>query len=166
MKNALPISVTIVCSTLLVAGVLFWPTLYRYDTLERGKISYLVRIQRITGFTERFDGEKWIPAEGQEPRVKDKNLPYSEASKVTGNAAFRYGGGLFSGKLYNGSSWTVTSVKLGIKSLDDEGSTLWDREYLTDVIISPLSASSFSVTVAGQSGASSEWNIKEVFGHR
>jgi hypothetical protein len=36
-----------ICTTLIICGILFWPTLYRYDKTE----SKLVRINRITGDT-------------------------------------------------------------------------------------------------------------------
>jgi hypothetical protein len=36
--------------------VVFWPTLYRYDTLNTGGGSVLLRTHRLTGVTERFQG--------------------------------------------------------------------------------------------------------------
>lgn len=46
---------------LLVAGTIFWPTLYRYDQMVLGGNQIPIRINRLTGFTEFFAINKWIP---------------------------------------------------------------------------------------------------------
>jgi len=92
----------IICGTLILVGILFWPTLYRYDNTTLHGNTLPVRSHRLTGFTEYLLMGKWYPQEGQKIRKNTKLLPSQEQNKVTGNASLAYGS--FAGKIYNGSN--------------------------------------------------------------
>mgnify|MGYP001106720057 CR=1 FL=1 len=154
-----------VCVTLLIAGVLFWPTLYRYDKIGN---SIPFRINRLTGYTEYFADGKWNPEEGHE-KLTIQTLPIDEKVKVTGNASFAYGykPESFSGKIYNGSDWTITKFILRIVAKEKDDSIRWDRKFSESKTIKPLSTSSFSISVTGTEDVSScDWYIVEVLGYK
>jgi len=53
----------IICTTLIICGILFWPTLYRYDKTTNQTI---VRINRVTGYTEMlYLSHGWEPVRNQ-----------------------------------------------------------------------------------------------------
>jgi len=155
-----------VCITLLIAGVLFWPTLYHYDKVAiRGNLSP-IRINRLTGYTEYFEDGKWNPEEEHE-KVTIQTLPADEQAKVTGNASFDYGLGSFSGKIYNGSEWTITKFILRVVAKEKDDSIRWNRKFSKTMTIAPLSTSSFSISVTGDKGVSScDWYIEEILGYK
>ena len=78
-----------ICTTLIICGIFFWPTLYRYDSMKDGKKTRLVRIHRVTGSTEILLGESgWKPVPKLE-LFRPKNyslqpllLPASEKAKT------------------------------------------------------------------------------------
>jgi hypothetical protein len=91
-------------------------------------------------------------------------VPTWEAAKITGNARLS-GYGHFSGKLYNGSSWTVTKVIFRVTATEEGGATLWTRDLVENLEIAPLTTSEFSVSVTGDEGVKDvSWTIKEAFG--
>jgi hypothetical protein len=62
-----------ICVTLIILGILFWPTFYRYDKIEdkiEGKMP--VRINRITGYTEILYTNGWKPVETVQTMPQDK----------------------------------------------------------------------------------------------
>ncbi len=161
-----------VCITLLIAGVLFWPTLHRYDKVAiRGNLSP-IRINRLTGYTEYFEDGKWNPEEEHEKItiqtfVNHASLPADEQAKVTGNASFDYPHGSFSGKIYNGSEWTITKFILRVVAKEKDDSIRWSRKFSKTMTIEPLSTSSFSISVTGDNGVSScDWYIEEILGYK
>jgi len=152
-----------VCVTLLIAGVLFWPTLYRYDKIGN---SIPFRINRLTGYTEYFVDGKWNPEEGHEKFIS-QTLPIDARVEVTGNASFDYPHGSFSGKIYNGSEWTITKFTLRIVAKEKDNSIRWDRKFSESKTIKPLSISKFSISVTGDENISScDWYIVEVLGYK
>jgi len=152
-----------VCVTLLIAGVLFWPTLYRYDKIGN---AIPIRINRITGHTEYFVDGKWNPEEGHS-KFTIQTFPVDERYKVTGNASLDYPYGAFSGKIYNGSEWTITEFTLRIVAKEKDKTIRWDRKFCESKNIEPLTTCDFSIAVTGDEGVDScDWYIVEVLGHK
>lgn len=97
-------------------------------------------------------------------------LPYGELAKVTGRASYAEFGRTFSGLLYNGSTWRLTSLTFGIELKDAKKKTLWNRQHRTSVNILPLTAGDFSFAIlegfqlieAGESRWS--WTLEEAKG--
>lgn len=159
-------SIAIICAAVILIGILFWPTLYRYDRMTLQGNTLPVRTHRLTGYTEYFLMGKWIPQEGQQSSKKSKMLPFDEQIKVTGNAGLS-GYGSFSGKVYNGSSWTITDMIIRVIAKEKNGSVRWDRKFKEARVISPLSTASIYITVTGDENvASFEWNIEEIRGYK
>lgn len=141
---------SMLCVTLIVWGIFFWPTLYRYDKTE-GK---LVRINKITGYTEILYDSGWVPSVEKKIRVMpqdEKNkvevigrLDLFEAKEkpVTGGR-FLYSG--YKGTIYNGTSWTIRKVRLSIAAKNKTGKDEWQKIYETSVDIPPFSWSSCSI---------------------
>lgn len=158
-------NITIICATLILIGILFWPTQYRYDKITLQGNTLPVRTHRLTGYTEYFLMGKWIPQEGQQSSKKSKILPLEEHIKVTGNAGLNYGS--FSGKIYNGSNWTITDMIIRVIAKEKSGSVRWDRKFKESKVIPPLSTESIYVSVTGDEGVTSfEWNIEEIRGYK
>lgn len=159
-------SIAIICATLILSGLLFWPTLYRYDKMTLQGDTLPVRIHRLTGYTEYFLMGKWIPQEGQEKSKQSKILPLEEQTKVTGNAGLS-GYGSFSGKIYNGGNWTITDMIIRVIAKEKNGNVRWDRKFRETQVISPLSTASIDIDVTGDENvASFEWNIEEIRGYK
>jgi hypothetical protein len=147
-----------------VAGILFWPTLYRYDKMTVGGGTFPVRTNRVTGYTEFFRGGEWVPERGSERARKGRPLPPQELLKLTGNANLGYGG--FVGKIYNGSPWVVTRVVFRVVAKEKEGSVRWSRALSDNIAVQPLSTASFFISVTGDSEIGSfEWSIEDAEGN-
>jgi hypothetical protein len=129
----------------VVLGVLVWPTPYRYERLrgESGE-TVLVRINRLTGQAEEYKDGRWVAAE---PQRRPQPLPADELLKLSGNAGLT-GQGSFSGKLYNGSSWTITKMTVRIVARGKRRE-LWDRQFATSVYAPPLSTAPIFFSVTG-----------------
>ncbi len=164
----------IICCTLLITGILFWPTLYRYDhTTVNGNI-LPVRINRLTGYTEWFVVGRWKPVSDSN-RKQGKNIPSEEVTKIIVNANLDYS--LFGGAIYNGTDWFITSItfEIIVKSSIFEGLELQDggklhvvgtgREYYVNVLVEPRTVSSFSTKIMFQSGETYDWKIKNATGY-
>ena len=144
-KNAI-IIFALICVTLIICGVLFWPTLYRYDKTQ----SKLVRINRVTGYTEVLSGSSWEPVAKKEPfNVNDyihqlKVIPKEEIAKIEPKGNFD-GKGRYNFKVYNGSDWTIKRIKLSIGLNDGNGKKLWQRIYEITADIQPFSIGYYSI---------------------
>ena len=150
-----------VCITLLIAGILFWPTLYRYDKIGN---AIPIRINRITGYTEYFADGKWNP-EARQGKTTIQTLPEFEQVNVTGKASLEYG--TFSGDIYNGSEWTITELVFRVVAKEKDDSIRWDRKFKRSIIINPLSAKSFYIGQTGDEGVPSfYWDIEEALGYK
>jgi len=57
MKYAKPIIILLI----LLFAVFVWPTLYRYESMSYSGNTLLVKIHRITGYTEVLMLNQWIP---------------------------------------------------------------------------------------------------------
>jgi hypothetical protein len=155
----------IVCGTLLLAGLLFWPTLYRYEKMDFQGLSTLVRINRLTGYTEHYMLGQWVPEKAQKKGWQSQLLPSSERSLLIAKASL--GRRMFNGEIYNGSNWTITSLTFRVVAKEKSGSVRWDRKFRETVRINPLAASSFAVTVSeAEDVGSFDWSIDEVLGYK
>ncbi len=128
----------LICATLIICGVLFWPTLYKYDKIL-GKLP--VRINRLTGYTEILTPSGW------ERKVSDnetKAIPKEEIDKIETRGDFD-GKGHYKFVVYNGSDWTIKIIKLSIGLKDGKDKIIWQRKYETMVNIRPFSNSSDSI---------------------
>lgn len=151
-----------ICATLLISGVVFWLTLYHYDKMTIDGNSIPIRINRLTRYTEYFVGGKWNPEKGH---GRKKKLPANVQAEITGNASLSYGS--FSGKIYNGSDWTVTELIFRVVAKEKDGSIRWDRKFKKSITIEPLSTSSFGISVTGNEDISSfDWYIEEALGYK
>lgn len=187
----------IICCTLLIAGVLFWPTLYRYDqTTVNGNV-FPIRINRLTGNSEWFIAGKWKPVSNSIRKTKGKKIPTEDISKIIVRADFHYSS--FGGTIYNGTDWIITSItfkyapkkidlsefardstnqaaskpqrtqqqqEIDLSEIAEQFRLEEERSYFVDVIITPLTVSSFSINVIEQKSILSEWEIVEATGYK
>jgi len=154
----------IICATLLLAGVLFWPTLYRYERIDSPGLSTPVKINRLTGNAEYLLLGEWRPVTVKEKQRESRPLPAVDRSLVNGKATLD--SRMFNGEIYNGSDWTITSITFRVTAKEKSGSVRWDRKFKETIRLKPLTASYFSMTVSEVEGIGSfDWNIDEVFGY-
>jgi hypothetical protein len=69
-----------------MAGVLFWPTVYRYERIDFQGLQTLVRINRLTGYTEHYMLGHWVPEKPQKKQRKSEPLPSAEKSLLIAKA--------------------------------------------------------------------------------
>ncbi|CAG1065734.1 hypothetical protein BAC1_01322 [uncultured bacterium] len=155
-------NILIICVTLILFGIFFWPTLYHYDKMTVGGNMFPVRTNRLTGNSDIFLMNEWT----SQKTKKGKMLPASELNKITGNAGLN-GYGSFSGKIYNGSDWTITKMIIQVVAKEKEGTVRWNRKYTETTSIAPLTTGYISFDVTGDENvSSSEWSIDEVYGYK
>jgi len=155
----------IVCAALIIAGVLFWPTIYRYEKIDIQGLSTILRINRVTGYTEYYVLGNWVPERVKKKQRKSEPLPSAERSLLIAKASL--GSSMFNGEIYNGSDWTVTSVTFRVLAKEKSGVIRWDRKFKDTIRINPLDTSFFAVTVSDAEGIGSfDWSIDEVFGYK
>jgi len=155
----------IVCATLLLAGGLFWPTLYRYEKTDFQGLSTLIRINRLTGHTAHYMLGRWVPEDVVEKQRESQPLPSEERSLLIAKASLV--GKLFNGEIYNGSNWTITSVTFRVIAKETSGRVRWDRRFRETVHINSLAASNFAVNVSEAEGIGSfDWSIDEIVGYK
>lgn len=90
-------------------------------------------------------------------------LPYEEAVKVTGNAGLQFDS-LFMGSLYNGSNYDLRHVTVEITAKEKNGKVRWQRRFVDDIFIKPLTTGKMQIEVVGAAGADIEWGIVEIKG--
>jgi hypothetical protein len=123
-------------------------------------------IDRKTGETWMLRGGNKTPHNWPQSRAKSvEEIPPFDSAKITGNAGL--GSGLFSGKIYNGSSWTVTKIIVTVTAKEENGSTRWTRDFAHDIQIPPLTTASLYITVTGEQGIKeAPWTIKSAWGYK
>lgn len=95
----------------------------------------------------------------------ERALPYEAAIKVTGNGRLNGASKTFTGQLYNGSDWVLTRMIFTITAEEPDGSTRWSRVYEHEMVMAPLSAKDYSITVLSN-GNDREFAFSiEYFGH-
>jgi hypothetical protein len=130
---------------LIICGVLFWPTLYRYDKTQ----SKLVRINRITGYTEVLTESSWEPVAKKEPfnlndYVPLQAIPKEEIAKIEIMGDFD-GERHYNFRLYNGAKWSIKSLKLILGLKDGNNKKFWQRIYEITADVQPFSIVSSSI---------------------
>ena len=156
----------IVCVTLLLAGILFWPTLYRYDKIDLQGLPTLVRINRLTGYTKHLMLGQWVrvPEKEKKKQRQLQALTPAERAFVIGEASL--GARVFNGEVYNGGTKTITSITFRVIAKEKSGDIRWDRKFKDTTQLNPLSAAYFAVTVTETEGIGSfDWSIDEVLGY-
>ncbi len=147
-----------------VVAFYVWSSHNRYYIMTSAKgIAY--EVDRKTGKSWALIGNRKILQESPDTRHNpERPLPYAERAKITGNAGLSYGS--FAGKLYNGSSWTITGIVVTVTAKEEDGAVRWSRDFSDGVNIAPLETGHFSVTVTGEHGVKdAPWTIKEVYGY-
>lgn len=165
MKESLNFKVVAVIGFfLLVFGILFWPTLYKYDTVKEFDSVYPIRINRITGYSEFCKDGAWIEVVKKEEKpISIEVLPSDVISEVTGTGEIS--GNYFNCELYNGSKWNLTSITIQITSKSNGGDIIWRRKFQNEVAIQSLSVSKVSIPIIGGADLDSwEWDIVSLSG--
>jgi len=127
-----------ICTTLIVCGILFWPTFYRYDKIG-GKLP--VRVNRITGYTEIL-----YPNRGWEPVRNAQTIPRNERNNVKVLGYFDSDKRLYNGEIYNGTNYTLKKIRLSIGAKYG-GKMEWQKIYETPIDIAPFSKGSCSINL-------------------
>lgn len=175
-----------VCFTMIICGIIFWPTLYRYDKIKDAYSSDIVKINRLTGYTETFSGNAWSPSVTVSEPPKSQPLPIVEKEKIKGLGSINNTMESFDCVIYNGSSWTITVVTFLIAAIDDtkghfaeldkimseekakDGRPIrWRRIYHGYSTIAPLSKGKITISILDAKGINScEWQVKEILGYK
>ena len=145
-------------------GLYMWSSHNRYSvTISSSGTAYEV---------DKKTGKSWLLVGTDKVAQKDiieQVIPYKEAEKITGSA--RVGGnGYFSGKLYNGSNWTVTKIFFIVSVSEtknmEPNSLKWSRTFSEEMTINPFSTKSFSIPVIDDQGIKGfSWGIEKVVGY-
>jgi hypothetical protein len=61
----------------VVVAILVWPKIYRYDSINSGGKTYVMRVNSVTGHTMYFDGKEWLKS----PLPADSVRKLSESPK-------------------------------------------------------------------------------------
>ena len=161
-------------TTVVVLGILaltalsafyIWSAHNRFYIMS-GSQGIAYEIDRKTGETWMLRGGNKTPHNWPQSRAKSvEEIPPFDSAKITGNAGL--GSGLFSGKIYNGSSWTVTKIIVTVTAKEENGSTRWTRDFAHDIQIQPLTTASLYITVTGEQGIKeAPWAIKSAWGYK
>jgi hypothetical protein len=168
--KSLRINMTVVAVLGLLAltalgGFYIWSSHNRFYIMS-GSQGVAYEIDRRTGETWVLRGGNKTRHKWPEPRAKAvEELPAFESAKITGNAGL--GSGLFSGKIYNGTRWTVAKIIVTVTAKEENGSTRWTRDFAHDIQIQPLTTASLYIEVTGDQGIrEASWAIKSVWGYK
>jgi hypothetical protein len=138
--------VLIISISVLLFGFLFWPTLYRYDTMKLGDNSVPLRVNRFTGSAQYASAGKWISLQDQATEGKESLIPSSEQSKIVNDITWMDVTGspnslhnTLSIEGYNGSSWRITKLRFRVVSKNKNGSSVLNRLFATETNIMPFS---------------------------
>ena len=168
----------IICIALTICGILFWPTLYRYDkTSFRGNRlgQYMVKINRITGYTEILYESGWKPKKVEKKAI---GMPKGEKDKIEINGYFlsdekhpfdKFIGpsAIYNGGIYNGTIWTIKNLLISIGGKDKDGKIKWKKTYAASIDVAPFSTGSFSIKLMDfVYTLNPEVKIEEVFGYK
>jgi hypothetical protein len=150
----------------VLTGFYIWTSHNRYH-LMAGAEGVAYEVDGKTGQSWMLRGANKVPhKEASQSQHKEQELPYGEASKITGNAGLQYET-LFSGTLYNGSSWVVTRVIIEVSAKEANGTVRWTRDFSTTVTIEPLRTGEFAFQVPGAYGLKeAPWSVVKVFGYK
>ena len=163
-----PKSLAILSMLAVVVGIVFWPTLYRYDRFGSGEGSIPMRTNRVTGRSQLFDGIEWRGQPSQTsttpPTDTLRTLDPLERLHVTGRATMDQVG-YFSAEIYNGSRCSVVTLYITVIPLDSRGRTEYARSFRKDVRIAPLTTDNVLIhTGSAGAVARTSWTIDSVVG--
>jgi hypothetical protein len=146
----------------VTVGVVFWPTLYRYDRLDAGNRSVPMRINRITGRVEILRGGDWSdlrPKGRSSPTRPTRRLIDAEQTKITGGAG-KLDYGFFSTPIHNGTVCELTTLYVTMR-LPNENL----RAFKQSVSVRPLSAGEMSFPVGTNTSETFiSWWIDSAYG--
>lgn len=113
-----------------------------------------------------LESEKFVRVRNSPETAEIMELPEAERARITGQGGLD-SASYFNCWLTNGSSWTVTEVRLHIAAGQPEGSTRWERYYNERVQLASRGVSriSFKVTDGGD-GAETRWKVSGARGFR
>jgi hypothetical protein len=178
------------CTTLIICGIIFWPTLYRYDKTTNHKI---VRINRITGYTEiLYESYGWMAVEkkGKDNLmlltdnektkiIRENHDPFAELGLIGLKIPLPEGSFVdvtykndfsFRSYIYNGSEYTINKMLIVLDAKNNDGTTRWKRKYkvnIVDAYIDALSSGSISVEPSDVHGVEYYiWCIDEIYGYK
>lgn len=72
-------NIIVICIALILIGLLFWPTLYRYEHMIVNGTTLPVKIFRLTGSAEVLYGSEWVSHEKHESKI----IPEKERKKIS-----------------------------------------------------------------------------------
>ncbi len=157
---------------LIAIGFIAFPP-WQLDTLvlserRNGNITIseqaLVRINRITGSTDRLQGEEWLRFKRKEGG--DTPLPPQAAGFVTGRAGFNERG-FFEVSIYNGSNYQITAIIVRVKAKAAKEEDGYERGFYAHTDIGPLSEGIAQISVTKPVGYEShEWSISSLYGYK
>ena len=162
MKDKITLFIcAMVCFTLIISGILFWPTLYRYDKTKLDSNQYLVKVNRFTGYTEILYSNGW---EKKESVKQVKDIHKEDTDKIVLKGDFD-GKGNYKCTFYNGTDWNIKKIRLSIETLSIQGKKVVQRIYEIPVTIPPFSTdNSYSIRLmnyAPQTFAGGRWVLQE-----
>ena len=148
-----------------ICAFYIWSSHSRFYIIS-GSQGVAYEIDRKTGDTWMLRGGNKTPHKWPKSKAKSvEELSPFETAKITGNAGFNFGS--FSGKIYNGSSWTITKIIVTVTAKEENGSTRWTRDFAEDIEIQPLTTGYLSISVTGEQGVKEPaWSIKSVWGYK
>jgi len=146
MKKRLFIS--FICILMILIGLFYWPTLYRYAKLTEKGNTYPIRINRITGHTKIFFLDYgWVLPGNIFKNVTlipvEQELSIYEIEKLKAKASIDASGlgqRSFFVELYNGSGWTIKGITVAIQIKEKNGTVRWDRKYKLRLSIAPFTS--------------------------
>lgn len=186
-ENSIIIICTIVCLTVIICGILFWPTLYRYDKMSDGAKTVSVRINRITGATETFTFLGWKKAFNPKDYVPPERLPATEIAKLIGGESviseiYQIGKSplpngyyvtipdkndfSFKTNIYNGTKYPISFLWVIIEAKIRNGTTRWKRKYKVSLNgqLQPFSSGLINVETSDALGVDAYiWTIDEAY---
>lgn len=150
-----------VCVTLIVVGIFFWVTPYRYEKVKFDKYTLLVRINRLSGYTEILYTDGW------REKVREKQtspIPKEEIAKIEIRGDFD-GEGHYKFVVFNGTIWTIKKIRLSIGTVYPKDKAMVQRIYEIPVNVSPLSVenscSIILMNYAPQTFGGGKWVLEE-----
>jgi hypothetical protein len=140
--------VTIISIFLLLCGIFFWPTLYRYEKAGQR----LVRINCITGYTEILRGiNGWYAVDEIYEQKPIEPLFKVDIKKIEISGFFssdeKNKQNQYNAAIYNGSEFYIKKIKLSIGGKKSDGKIYWKKIYETTIDVSPYSKGSFSISI-------------------
>ena len=174
-KNEI-IVVLIICITTIICGILFYPTLYKYEKIRVGQSEIVVKIHRLTGNTEYFLGGEWRLAGQQKEATAEtdtnlvnpeEKLPDSAMRRLKAKGGFSFPD-LFSVDIYNGNeTWVVSKVIIQITIRNEDGKIRSRNKYEEETRIKPLQTESVAFKAIGPSkNEKYEFIIESAYGYK